>query len=254
MTKVGRPRKGEVRQKESPSAKHPLIKAFDENRYWVISWDGGFCLYDKETPCNRANAAFMGKFYINNNGDKYVFNENYYKTVPELIDAMELWLKAQPFDRTVYDPTYRIHIRLYYAIYDYLIGLGFKKAKQIGYRNEDIFVFNDCYGNELYKIYIKIEDDSTKGEVTRYMQNSTWEDCSFDDYDSAFAAINSMLVTFFMTLGGAISNMFDKMTSNRANNVIVHHFDVKTMTEYTANTKKATIEMLEKELEELKKE
>ena len=194
----------------------------------------------------------MGKFYINNNGDKYVYNENYYKTIPELINAMEMWLKNQPFDRAVYDPTYRINSRLEFAISDYLYDIGFKREYKLGYRDEDIYTLKDGYGCMLCELMIEVKQDTTEGKVTRTFGDNMWMDSKFKDYDSAFGAINSLLVTL-MPQQALLTGLYCKMNRHRANEVFTHTFDEKTLTTYTESSREQTIKMLEKELEELKK-
>ena len=254
MAQRGRPRKGEVRPTQKEAPKHSLIKAFDEDRYLIFPWDGGYCLYDRQTPCQRANAAFLGKFYIDNSGRKYVFNDVYYDTAPQLIKAMEEWIGKQPFERSVYDPTCRINIRLYYAMFDYLQGIGFKHEKEIGYKNEDIFTLRDGYGDLICKILISIEQDTTKGFVTRVLDENKWQKAGFVDYESAFGALNSLIINHLLPMNAMLANVFKNMNSQRANEVFTHTLNIATLSTYVESSREETIEMLERELKKLKGE
>lgn len=254
MAQRGRPRKGEVRPTQKEAPKHPLIKAFDEDRYLIIPWDGGYCLYDRQTPCLRTNAAFLGKFYIDNSGTKYVFNDARYDTAPQLIKAMEEWIGKQPFERSVYDPTNRISARLEYAISDYLSGLGFKREYGMGYNNEDIYTLKDGYGAVVCKLLIEVKRDTTEGSVTRVIEQNKWHEAKFTDYDTAFGALNSIIMSHLLPMDGLLSNVFKNMGTQRANEVFTHTFDMSTFTEHTESSREQTIEMLEKELKRLKGE
>lgn len=252
MAQRGRPR---TRSTESQRpAVSALVSAFGGDQYIVIPWDGGYCLYDKTLPSNRANAAFLGKFYLSTNGTKYVFNDLYYDDTESLLKAMENWMSQQPFDRAVYDPTYRAHMRVFFVVADYLNELGFKRSKRMGYNDEDIFELKDIYGFVLCEMMLSLKHDTTEGSVSRIINGSTWQEAEFTNFNSAIGACNSLLAAHILPMNSQTANVLDKMTTSRASTVTTHFVDEKTLSHYSGDAKAATIKRLEDELKRLKEQ
>ena len=90
LTKTQKMKKGDKSKVNS------MIEAFGE-RYLVLNHDGGYLLYDKERKSPRTNALFMGKFYISTNGDSYVYNEDRFSSVSDLVKRMEAHNSSLPF-------------------------------------------------------------------------------------------------------------------------------------------------------------
>ena len=65
-----------------------MLEAFG-TRYQLIEHDGGWLLYDKKGHSTRANALYLGIFYISTDNTRYSFRGDYYNTVDELIKAAE---------------------------------------------------------------------------------------------------------------------------------------------------------------------
>ena len=252
MAQRGRPRTRSVEPRRS--AVSALVSAFGGDQYLVIPWDGGYCLYDKTVPYNRANAAFLGKFYLSTNGTKYVFNDMYYDDAESLLKAMENWMSQQPFDRAVYDPTFRAHMRVFFVVADYLKELGFKRSDKMGYKDEDIFELKDMYGFVLCEIMLSLKEDTTEGSLSRTINGSIWQEAKFTDFNSAIGACNSLLAAHILPMNSQTATVLDKMTTSRASEVSTHFVDLKTLSHYSGDAKAATIKRLEDELKRLKEQ
>lgn len=255
MNKKGRPRKEEGQVLiNKPKRKHPLIDAFGE-RYLIIPWDGGYCLYDYQRECKRANAMFIGQFYISSNGDKYVFRSERYDSIDTLIEAMDKYNATLPFAADIYDPSYRKNYRIELACYDYLTALGFKKENAI---RADRYSFSDVYGHHLCDIELRTEMDSSNGKVLRRISTTEkqemWQEAPFIDLETAIGAINSIVAGYLAVVQSQLMNALKSLTTARAALMITNTFDVGTLSVYTEDARKQTIEYLETELKRLKGE
>lgn len=247
MTKRGRPKTEE---------KHSLINAFGEN-FWVIPWDGGYCLYDKTRYCKRANSQYLGKFYIASRGDKYVFQDEYYDNTKSLIEAMDEYNKNLPFSPEIYDPTYRKNHQIKMAAYDYLTSLGFKIQNKAGVLN-DIYILNDAYEQKICELEIETTTDTTKGIVRRWIYQTALDgrviEVPFTNLDTAIKAINSQIANYTLMLNVQALNLFKDMTEERATIILDNNYDIKKGNQQYKDARQQTIEYLEKELKRLKSE
>ena len=141
-----------------------MLEAFGE-RYQLIEHDGGWLLYDKEGHSTRANALYIGLFYISTDNTRYSFRGDYYYTVDELIQAMEDYNKTLPFDAEIYNPSYRKHYRVKMALHDYLEGLGFKMS--CGGYDGTIYYIEDAYKQRICTIHVEVKEDTTAGRISR---------------------------------------------------------------------------------------
>lgn len=233
-----------------------LISDFSDN-FWIIENNGGYCLYDKSRYCKRANAQYLGKFYINNNGDKYVFNDDFYNTIPELIEAMDKYNATLPFSPEIYDPNYRKNYQIEMAVHDYLTSLGFKKINKRGvYR--DIYELYDVFEQKICAVEIETVEDTTKGVMKRHVFQSESSyrliEVPFNDLDSAIGACNSLISTYSTMLNVQMLNVFKTMTEARCSIMLDNTFNLKTFSIDTKDARQQAIEYLEKELKRLKGE
>lgn len=229
------------------SKKKTLLKQFSE-RYTIIEHNGGYLLYDKEGKARRAQQLFKGLFYLSSGGNSYVFNEEYYSTPEELVQAMEEWAKTLPFDAELYNPVFKKSYMIECALHDYLTSLGF-----VHNRNA-IYTLSDIEGKELCTIDYKVDDGKTSGVVAKHIAVNRWQDAKFTDLDSAIGACDTLLATYFVSVNSTVSNMFSKMTSHRVSAFFTHTFDIGTLSIYSEDAKQKAIERLEKELKLLKGE
>lgn len=254
MARRGRPKKGETRIDEGYHSKlnHHLLNAFDREQYWIIPCDGGYCLYDRKREHRRANAQYIGRFYISTDEKKYVFNNDYYAEIADLIEAMDKYNATLPFSPEVYDPTYRKSAQIEMAIHDYLTNIGFEEASdEPTYAKYKI---SDDYGHKLITILVKVDFDTSGGKVQRPINDDSWQECPFSDLDSAIAACNSILAGYFSVVQAQMANALGKLTSSRAALVLDKTFDWKTLTTYSEDATQKAIEQMEDELKRLKGE
>lgn len=256
MAQRGRPKKDEVRTKKPTQRTHPLIAAFGES-YWVLPNNGGYCLYDTKRECKRANAQYVGKFYLSNNGERYVFNDDFIETVPELIETMDKYNATLPFSPEIYDPTYRKNYQIEMAVNDYLTSLGFKKISYRGVYGH-IYELHDAYNQKVCAVEIETVEDTTKGCMRRWVFQTADAnriiEVPFSDLDSAIGACNSLLSSYCSMLNIQLLNMFNTMTDARASIMLDNTFDMKKASVTTLDARQQTIEFLEKELKRLKGE
>ena len=227
-----------------------MLEAFGE-RYQLIEHDGGWLLYDKEGYSTRANALYLGIFYISTDNTRYSFRGDYYNTVDELIKATEAYNKTLPFDAEIYNPSYRKHCMVEMALHCYLKSLGFKMS----WRRDDIYYIEDPYGQRICAIQVEVKEDTTSGRISRLIPNSDkWTDAPFTDLDSAIGAVNSILSMYCLSINAITMNVLNALTESRAAQVLDVTFDVKKLSAYKEDAKQKTIEHLEKELKRLKGE
>ena len=230
-----------------------LLEALGE-RYVTIEHDGGYCLYDKERPSMRANYKYIGKFYISSDKKRYVFNERYYLDVESMVAAMDEYAGTLPFDIEIYNPIYKASYRIECALHDYLRSLGFESSQY----NQN-FILYDCYKQAICELGIEVKDGSTVGAITRRVGVSVKGDVlttesPFVDLDSAIASVNTILSTYVVSVNSVVMNVMGKITSSRSAILLDRTFDVKKLAVYTKDGRKKMIEVLEKELDSLKRE
>lgn len=237
-----------------------MLEAFGE-RYHLIEHDGGWLLYDKEGHSKRANALYIGIFYISTDNTRYSFRGDYYDTVDKLIQAMEAYNKTLPFDAEIYDPSYRKNWFVRTAFHDYMESIGFVRVdkRMLGQPDYDFYVLKDGDGQEICEIYITVKEDTTTGKVRRNIKNEDegkvrWTESEFTDLDSAIGAVNSILSVYCLSINAITMNVLNALTESRASQVLDVTFDVKKLSAYTEDAKQKTIEHLEKELKRLKGE
>lgn len=229
-----------------------MLEAFGE-RYQLIEHDGGWLLYDKEGHSKRANALYIGIFYISTDNTRYSFRGEYYTTVAELIQAIEDYNKTLPFDAEIYNPSYRKNYMVEMALHDYLKGLGFKKSWER--YDGTIHYIEDSYGQRICTIRVEVKEDTTTGIVTRLIPNSDkWTEAPFADLDSAIGAVNSILSMYCLSINATATALLDGLTNARASQILDVTFDTKSLAVYTEDAKQKAIERLEAELKRLKGE
>ena len=230
-----------------------LLDSFGE-RYHVIEHDGGYLLYDKEGHSKRSNGLYLGYFFISTDGARFKFEDDYYQTASELIEAITEYNKKLPFDAEIYNPMYRKHIKIEMALHDYLEILGFKMS----WGADAVYYLEDCYGQRIFSIRIEVKEDTTTGIIIRRVNplsaSDKWVESSFTDLDSAIGAVNTILAMYCASINAITMNVLDGLTSARVSEVFDKTFDVRSLSTYTDDAKQKTIEMLENELKKLKGE
>ena len=233
-----------------------ILDALGE-RYEVLEHDGGYCLYDKQRPAKRSNAKYIGKFYISSNKKQYAFNDKYYKDVESLVKAMDDYNATLPFDADIYCPIFKNSYRIEIALYDYLDSLGFTKDRWTGGRRGTRYIKNDCYGQCICDLTVWVEDGTTKGVITRNIitpdkSKEFTTDSPFDGLDSAIASVNTILATYVASINAASMNVLNKITHSRSALLLDTTFDVRNLSKFVKDGRVKMIDVLEKELEQLK--
>lgn len=228
--------------------KNSIIKTFPE-RYTCYEHDGGYLLYDKEGESQRATSLFKGKFYVSTDGKQFSFNDNYYKTVEELVTAMDEWAKTLPFNVEIYNPIYRSNYKIECAIHDYLKSLGFEMSWE---HNTDVYILKDHYGREICSFFIEVEEDTTKGVIRHYVASDRWVETPFTDMDSAIGACNIMIVSYCGVMNAQLTKLLSTLTASRQATMLDKTFNMRKLTITIEDAKAKTIKWLEEELERLK--
>ena len=227
-----------------------LLDSFGE-RYHVIEHDGGYILYDKEGKSNRANALYLGYFFISTDGTRFKFEDDYYQTASELIEAITEYNKKLPFDAEIYNPTYRKHYKIEMALHDYLESLGFKMS----WGADSMYYLEDACGQRICIIQVEVKEDTTAGRISRLIPNSDkWTDALFTDLDSAIGAVNSILAMYCASINAITMNVLNRLTNSRVTQILDCTLNTNDMHIYVEDAKQKTIETLENELKKLKGE
>lgn len=231
-----------------------LLDAFGDN-FVIIANNGGYCLYDKTRYCKRANAQYIGKFYLSNAIDKYIFQDRPYESVESLVGAMDKYNTTLPFSPEVYDPTYRPNHQIEMAVYDYITSLGFKRIQPKG-SIQEMYELNEAFGQKVITIELITNKDTSEGIIRRWVYNNQESaqmiDAPFKDLESAIGALNSLLAAYCSMLQVQMLNMFKNMTTARCSIMLDSSFDMKRADMQTKDARQETIEFLEQELKRLK--
>ena len=233
-----------------------LLDALGE-RYKVLEHDGGYCLYDKQRPAKRSNAKYIGKFYISSDKKQYAFNDKYYKDVESMVKAMDDYNATLPFDADIYCPIFKNSYRIEIALYDYLESLGLTTERGVGGRYGTRYIKNDCFGQCICDLNVWVKDETTEGVITRNIitpdkSKEFTTDSPFNDLDSAIASVNTILATYVASINAAAMNILNKITHSRSALLLDTTFDVRNLSRFVEDGRVKMIEVLEKELEQLK--
>ena len=233
-----------------------LLNSLGE-RYTVIEHDGGYCLYDKQRPAKRSNYKYIGKFYISSGKDYFAFNEGYYNDVESMVKAMDEYNTTLPFDIDIYNPLFKNSYRIECALHDYLYSLGFAMEYGSGSRREWRFVLNDCYGQCICDLTVYVKENTTTGIITRNILTPDKDkeintNSPFVNLDSAIASVNTILASYIASVNSVAMNVLNKITHSRSALLLETTFDLRTLSKFTEDGRKRMIEVLEKELKELK--
>ena len=139
------------------------------------------------------------------------------------------------------------------ALSDYLHSLGF--AHEWG--RESRYVLNDCYGQCICDLSVRVEENTTRGVIKRNIITPDIDkmlsaDSPFADLDSAVASVNTILATYVASVDAAAMNVLNKITNSRSALLLDTTFNVRTLSTFTEDGRQRMIEALEKELEQLK--
>lgn len=233
-----------------------LLNALGE-RYEVLEHDGGYCLYDKERPGKRTNCKYIGKFFISSDKKRYAFNDKYYNDVESMVKAMDDYNATLPFDVDIYCPIFKNSYRIEIALYDYLESLGFTTERGIALRSGTRYIKNDCFGQCICDLTVWVKDETTEGVITRKIltpdkSKEIATESPFEDLDSAIASINTILATYVASINAAAMNILNKITHSRSALLFDTTFDMRKMSKFVEDGRKKMIDVLEKELEQLK--
>ena len=233
-----------------------LLNSLGE-RYTVIEHDGGYCLYDKQRPAKRNNYKYIGTFYVSSDKNRFAFNDKYYEDVESMVKAMDEYSSTLPFDIDIYNPLFKNSYRIECALHDYLYSLGFAMEYGRGCRRERRFVLNDCYGQCICDLTVHVEEDTTMGIITRNILTPDTDkvhttESIFMDLDSAIASVNTILATYVASVGAVTMNVLNKITNSRSAILLDTTFTASKLSKYTEDGMAKMIEVLEKELEQLK--
>lgn len=229
-----------------------LLDALGE-RYTTIEHDGGYCLYDKQRPASRSNYKYIGRFYISTDKKRYVFNDCYYPDVESLVNAMDVYNAALPFDVDIYNPLFKNSYRIEIALHDYLESLGFVRE----WGRESRYILNDCYGQCVCDLTVRVKEDTTEGVITRNIispdkNKMLFTESPFEDLNSAVASVNTILAPYIASVNAEAMTVLCKITSSRSAILLDNTFDMKKLQLITEDGRKKMIGVLEKELEQLK--
>jgi len=235
--------------------KRALLNAFGKkygNRFTILENDGGYVLYDKEQDAkltSQSYGKYIGKIYLASSGDYYVYREIHYHNVDDLLKAIEEYNATLPFDVEIYNPIFKPSYKIEAALSQYLRSLGFVSPTHYG----EAYQLKDLYGRDICCILYEVEDDCS-GKVTRFVNNSQWQECEFTDLDSAVAAVNSLVATYLACVQAQVMNVLNLLMSSRATEILDHTIANNGLSEYITDAKEKAIVYLEQELKRLKGE
>lgn len=240
-----------------PIDKEQLIDNLVKNDFLVIEdkdgeWGavGSIHLHDKNIDGRRTLHPYVATIQLSKNG--YFYNEQQYDDVQNLRLAIEEYIKTLPYNPENYDPSYYKQTFIELCLEDYLISLGFKSG---GYgKPRNYWRLLDIYENEIFGVELDFCEDKNKtdGTIVMHTNEFGYNKCSFTDLESAFGAINSIILPKILKDINIYINAIEKLNN-------FHNFKNLKEVKLTAgleihDIKEKTIELLEKTLKELKGE
>lgn len=241
-------------KRKATTQKQAMIEAL-QPRYHVIEWDGGYNLYDTTKPARQTNCGdFVAQIYLNNDYSKYVYNKKRYDSVEELSKAIDDYIVTLPFYWGNYDPSYRECHFMERCIREYMERLGYELILwdyKSPYKNGH-YVIKGVWGEVVSDWAIEVDFDKTTGSIYKFLGDFQWVENKFDGLDNAIGAINSMLIPECLRMGGAMTSVLQKMTSDRAGSISLR--SVQGFNVHVEDQKQKLIEKLEEELKRLKGE
>lgn len=230
-----------------------MMEALND-RFYLLEMTDGINMYDKTKHGTQSyNGAWVANISILNGC--YVYRDKEYKTVEQLVEAVEAYNATLPFNPEYYNPTYRKNVFISLCCTDYMKELGLKRT-WAGSGDSDVYVYADPQdpNKNMFSIEVRTDDMKETGKVMKWHSDSSWSEIEFDGLDAAIAAINSMLSIDALIQASSAVKILGAMTSARYDGEMVHkQFNTKTLQIYTTNERDHLIELLEKELENLKK-
>lgn len=229
--------------------KKTLLEAFG-NRFTTLEHDGGYLLLDKEAPAHltqQSYGKYIGKVYLSTDADYYVYHDVRYKTIEDLLKAINEYNATLPFDIEIYNPSFIPSFRIEAGVHEYLKSLGFMHEW-----GQDAYTLKDLYGTIISQIIFEVDRDTCEGKVTRLINSNRWQDAEFKDLDSAVAAVNSLVSVHLSCLQIQTMNSLKALTSSRTAKILDHKLINNGMVEYVTNAKEEAIAYLEQELQRLK--
>ena len=174
-----------------------------------------------------------------------------------MVKAMDDYNATLPFDADIYCPIFKNSYRIEIALYDYLESLGFTTDRGIAPRSGTRYIKNDCFGQCICDLNVWVKDETTEGVITRNIltpdKNKVFTtDSPFNDLDSAIASVNTILATYVTSINAAAMNILNKITHSRSALLLDTTFDVRNLSKFVEDGRVKMIEVLEKELEQLK--
>lgn len=238
---------------EKKLTKKQLLSAIDK-RYKVSEFMlGHYNIFDKEVPGRRTQHQYVGSFTIKKG--HYIFNDTEYTDSEELIKAMREYNNAQPFSPDINNPTFLESYRVLCALEEYLTSVGFVEGDS--YSKQTEYNLLDMYGDVLCTVTIEMNNEDgtdTSGTIIRYKSNGSWTESPFYDLKSAIAACNTLLAAYVSTSLLIMLNTIKKLTSSRCSELLYKTYDIRTLSVITEDAKQQCIELIEKELTNLKEE
>ena len=194
----------------------------------------------------------MAQIYLSNDYTKYVYNKKRYDSVEELSKAIDEYIVTLPFYWGNYDPSYRECHFMERCIREYMERLGYEMILwdfKSPYKNGH-YVIKGVWGEVVSDWAIEVDFDKTTGSIYKFLGDFQWVENKFDGLDNAIGAINSMLIPECLRMGGAMTSVLQKMTTDRAGSISLR--SVQGFNVHVEDQKQNLIEKLEEELKGLK--
>lgn len=229
--------------------RNKLVTKFPEDIYKLTPWGDGYLIYDKTKPSNRSKWKYLGFIKLSNNNNNYIFNNKKYTDPASLIKDIEEYNSTLPFDPEIYNPSYRENYKIEMAVDDYLKGLGFEVPST---GSGEVYTLKANNNATICEIRVKIDFDSTKGEIMTFPNDNSIVTCKFDGLDSAIGAINSIISPDLLIIQSKIVGSLCKLTTQRSNDAVNKiKFEPNTLSATIVDFKKELIERLKEELKNL---
>ena len=236
-------------------SKKALLGKLEEMGYTALEYNKGrFSLYDNNTKGKRSNYQYVGTFTLTPNYTHYVFNGERFDDALLMLDCMVAFNESLPFSPEVYDPTYRTHCGVEFAVGDYMEKLGFE-AYWNGHADSCCYRYrNSLSGRVDYDIAVSVKDDTTEGTVRLTLMEARWMEAPFTDIESAIGAINTLLSTSLSYNSITTTTLMNLLSEQRSSEFFEKTFSWANFRVITEDAKAKTIAFLETELKKLKGE
>lgn len=240
-----------------------LIDEHFHNYPYSIGQEKFIQLYSKTEPGTYVQHKYMGYVSLKNGKAVHHFSGRSTKDMEELLRITKEWADSTPFTSDTYSIDFVPGHKEVLQVTEYLKKLGFDYDNDNTYHSNLSLKLSSLYKNSNF-ISVKVNrNDDYKDENDHLINiifeigNDSWVPVKSKSTEDAIVAINSYLTPVVTEVMTKASSIFIHMNDSKIENskyqeLAINTIDMGTLSINKTSLKETMIEMLEKQLEQLK--